>query len=1149
MLIICLFSACAYGQGKATGYTTWDDNYFYVAFRVDDPNITGTNSKIGSDPWKDDSIEIFLETDNKHQSGRSKNSYSMCVSVANGAVVTAGGNDGKRQKKPVYTFKYATYVEGSLNSTDDLDSGYMIELALPWQEMGVTAPKSGETMSFNAIIRMRGDADKFISLSPSVLTEEDIDDASKWTTMVFSAASFGAATLSNDKIVSARYIARLPLIDGQVRPNEWHKNTSFTMQLPIELPKGPRYQLQKMVLAQYFYWYQADARKVAPFSHVRDIKGQSLLIDQPVRGAGPWFSYDRVQWHKNELADMKRAGIDIALPVYQGDINSRTEFADKGLDCMVEAMRELDSEGRSHPLIGMLFDTTSLTAAYGNKVDLHDEEVKRTFYGMIRDFFSHIPEEYRAQVQMGDDRGDKPCYIVDLQTGEPFGEVDPAIISYVNEQFANDFGAGLVWLGGKDVKDKIPGLDGYCSNSASVGFDYSDAGKIKISTVSPGYDCSIISSSAASIRTRDGGDTYKTAWDSALEKHPNWIMIDSWNGLHEGSEICETRQYGTTYLDNTALQTLKFKGPKQYDAKYMRHNTPKIILPGNLYYVDLLIQNDGPEAWKAADGYALAYRWYQDGRVVGETAVKRPIQFDIQPGHSANLAIGVTAVKKDGESLPEGDYELRFEMIRLTEEKWFSSLGDEGFSVPVKIGKPEDVQARFLAVDGPVMIKTATPYTYKVKVRNDGTTDWKAGTFSIGCRLFKITNYIHGGIQNSREEITTVPMKVSIAKDVVPGNTADVTITVDLKDADRKPVPVSKQSEQWSYQLRFDLWDGSKWLSDSGIRPCDRIVDVFDADYGASLVDASVPETMNAGTTTEVKIVVKNNGVETWNPKTHGFGYHWYNLDGSEAVWEGQTTPLKIAVKPGEPAVVTTMVTAPSFDGRYILAFDLIDRDRWASTSEISRGGDLLSGEVTVTNGKLAFVDLTSIADVSITSPDNNRQAGNIDGKGLSFPAEMMLPESGVRKPNSVYPSGYLCSIGERDAVKSGRISFNYLSKGDKSAVACTGQVVSIPEGRYARLHIVACSALGDQESEFGLQYASAIQPAKLTVSSWSGESAKSDQVAFAALHRHSPSGDELKKCYLFSYTIPVDTTQSLKAIVLPKNDKIRVVAITLEKP
>ncbi len=130
---------------------------------------------------------------------------------------------------------------------------------------------------------------------------------------------------------------RSPLIDGVVNDREWHQNTSFAMDLPM--PPGfvyeAKYPVQRMVLAKYLYWYQADPRKDLPVAHITRPDGSSNLVELPDRGIGPWFSADRVQWHKDELAAMANTGFSVVLPDYLGAATVSPGFADKGLDCMV----------------------------------------------------------------------------------------------------------------------------------------------------------------------------------------------------------------------------------------------------------------------------------------------------------------------------------------------------------------------------------------------------------------------------------------------------------------------------------------------------------------------------------------------------------------------------------------------------------------------------------------------------------------------------------------------------------------------------------------------------------------------------------------------------------------------------------------------
>ena len=79
----------------------------------------------------------------------------------------------------------------------------------------------------------------------------------------------------------------------------------------IAPPLGPNVP-PKLVMALYRLDYNGDGRK-APSQKVWDAQGASLLVDQPMNGAGPWFCGLRPLWHRQQLTDMRRAGIEVAL--------------------------------------------------------------------------------------------------------------------------------------------------------------------------------------------------------------------------------------------------------------------------------------------------------------------------------------------------------------------------------------------------------------------------------------------------------------------------------------------------------------------------------------------------------------------------------------------------------------------------------------------------------------------------------------------------------------------------------------------------------------------------------------------------------------------------------------------------------------------
>src|SRR5262249_36152102 len=156
---------------------------------------------------------------------------------------------------------------------------------------------------------------------------------------------------------SPRVYANKPVIDGDVTPGEWNALAGFEFgertgaggaaspvktlaarTRPEFTPRAPRPMVPRsapgdrtvpvaerrpqkrapLVLARYDYWYQGDRRKAIPVVNVLRPNGSSAFVQHPLEGTGPWFSYDRADWHRRQLSDLRRAGIDVILPTYRG---------------------------------------------------------------------------------------------------------------------------------------------------------------------------------------------------------------------------------------------------------------------------------------------------------------------------------------------------------------------------------------------------------------------------------------------------------------------------------------------------------------------------------------------------------------------------------------------------------------------------------------------------------------------------------------------------------------------------------------------------------------------------------------------------------------------------------------------------------------
>ena len=1151
LLILCATIVFAQEQTKdqATCCTTWDDTFLYVSFKVDCPDVQAKHSAPNASVAGDDSVEFYVDTKDSHSAKITPSSFSMAVSASGGCEFRVGNEAGQLAPVQAFTYKFGTNIQGTINNSDDIDMGYSVEIAVPWSLMKCSAPKVGDMMGFNVIIRRHG-GKGFVSLSPNVKSEADISDPSKWSSLVYAAHTFAAVTTNHEKILSTKYVVRSPLIDGTISDKEWNRNTTFWLDMPMDgIVYEAKFPTQHLVMTPYYYWYQGDSRRGAMSRIVGD-DGVYELTNFPAKNAGPWFSYDRVQWHKEELSDIIGVGIGVVLPVYRGDKASRAGFADKGLDCMVSALNELRDEGKPYPRVAMLFDSAAMSAAYGSeKPDLKNEEVQRSFYGMIKDFYDRVPVDFRAIAQAGKPNAGQTANVVFLNDSSCFVDLDSSFISYCNDHFQKDFGCTLVWVASEDYAAKVQGLDGICTYGAGLGAKFDNACRLSIGSVGPGFDNSAVAEAGKTLfRSRMDGQTYNNDWDEILQFNPNWIICDGWTSLQNGSELCSSRQFGNKYVDATAAKVEQFTGKRDNDAQYISWNVPSVIPTKSFAMAEFTIRNAGNSTWKAIDGYALSYRWYRGGRYYGESKVRRPLERDVAPGATVTIPIGIATVNAQGTPIPEGDCEVRVEMIRLSDGKWFSALGDEPLMVPVKIGAPKDWDVEYLSCDTQKLMAPGQSYKTVVKVRNDGTQTWAHGVACLGCKLYKVSNYTHDNPTEVNEEVPIREIRSVLAKDCAPGEVAEFVVDLNLTSPDRKALPAWKSEDVWSYQLRFDIYNGQQWLSELGARTLNRVADIFDSDYGPRLVDAEIPGAVAAGQEFDAKVVVRNTGTQVWDAKKTRIGYHWYSLDGSEITWDDAATPITASLQPGMPMVTPVKVKAPEFDGQYVLVMDVMMNDKWLSLEPLTRGGDILPKTVEVTGGKLAYVDLSAAYDVVASSFDTDRSVGNFSGSGESFPAELIPPDGVTGEIKHAYPAGY---NWKRFEPGQNRISFFYpdKEKGQKSAIACAGQSIAVDKGNYVAVHILGASTRGTQNADISLAYADGTQSAQMIAGDWGVVNVEGTEVGLVARHRHSSEGDEIGKlCCLHTCKIALDPSKTLTAIVLPKNSDIKIVAITLER-
>ncbi|MCX6344294.1 MAG: hypothetical protein NT018_04380 [Armatimonadetes bacterium] len=892
IIMLSAFGASAEEAAKdqAKCFTTWDENYLYLAVKVDSPDIIASHKFDLKNPTAsvgdDDSVTLYIETAGKRPEKIDISCASFVVSPAGGFQFCVG-MDGKLEPKKVLTCKYGINLQGTINNSDDIDMNYSIEMAIPWDVLYEAKPAMGNITSFNVIIRKHNGG--FVSIAPRVKMESDILSPAKWSKLVLAPYSFATATMDREKIVSSKYVVRPPLINGVISEKEWNANTSFLVDLPM--PEGVVYETkfpaQKVALADYFFWGspagKSDAANEPAIS----------LVDFPIRGAGPWVGYDRTQYHKEELADIVTAGIDVVMGHVSAEKKDRV-----GMLRLISAIDELKAEGKAYPLIGMNLSLPANQAADNN-----------ANYKAIKDFFSRVPLEYRAMAQASKPINGQRANVVKCLSN-PVGFAE-----YCANEYEKDFGSSLV-------------------------FPQGVSGSIRIDSVSR------ISGNNSPIATGAETELYNSKWDKAIADNLNWIVCDSWNNLQIGSELCATREYGRKFIDSTAANVKKFRGGFDYDALFVRYNVPSVIPGKQISTAEIEIRNVGNMPWRVTDSIALGYRWYRNGRYFSESKVRRPLERDVMPGETIKVNLGIATIDSRNAAIPNGEAAARIELIRLSDGKWFSAFGDQALVVPITIGAAPQWAATWLSGHLPPMMGTGQSYRTLIRVRNDGSQPWPKGLSKLGCKLFKV--------QDDSGEAAAVPIKdcsALLTKECKSGEIAEFAVNINLIGADKKPLPIWSESDNWSYSIGFDIYNGQKWLSELGVSKLVQTVAIYEKDTGPRIVACGLESKLKAGQTLDTKVVLRNAGKVIWDRKKTKIGYHWYHLDGSEMLWDGIATPLTANVEPGLSIVTTAKVTTPEQDDQYVLVWDLMIDGIWQSTLPLNRGGNTLPVFIEVSKG------------------------------------------------------------------------------------------------------------------------------------------------------------------------------------------------------
>ena len=1092
-------------------YSFWNRDYFCVAARVPDTIITGLSNAPMSAPEQDDAIEFDFNL--PLRGGLS--AHRLIISAAEGMTLLTRDERGNWRSDNSWirgprTIKYAVAINGTLNNPKDTDVEFAVECAIPWQYLG-GVPSSDREIGFNVVNWMQGDNEGVASWSRYVSTPGEVGETGRWGRMLITRnsalnAGAGTAALCPPNPVE-------PFIDGQLTAQEWMaaSSLSFDKPEPQFAPSPPTAGTPPFGALLAIYRYDWD-----PGAFWQE-NGEPATVDQPKEGAGPWYSYTRVDWHRGQLDEVKRAGIDILLPHYRGDAESRRTWARTGLDRMTQALKEMRAEGKSYPLVGMYLDTDALKGA-----DLKSVAGQDLITGMIRDFFLHVPREFRAQLGGG----------VPVMLGEPEGlaDWDGGFGPYVEERLGK-----IAWLGSAAWREK--GAGGFYAyvRLRTSGLGQEGTGGVTALSIAPGY-CPP-PGTLGDMRPRRDGRAYRADWQRVLAASPELVVIDSWNDFANGTEIAPSRQYGFAYADATRVAKAQLGSGQAHSLRLLQSNAPAMLKPGADYLVEFVIENNGTEDIETGRVITADYRITRrrDGGVVQQRVGAQGLQ--VLAGQIRRTPVVISTKDSSGRPLPPGEYLFSLVVIKTRVPLLRSSLVAREaaeLTTPITVGAPPARKATVISTSLPSSMEAGATEQVTVRLRNDGAETWKAKETRVTYRW-----QLHYD-ESPQPDVTVAKASLSgdsgvlMLKDVAPGEVVSVEVAV-MAQVGGPETPTLPMLHH--YRVQWDVVDKAGSFLEAGQPLCDEAIRIVRSDPGAIVESVSAPLAMDAGGKAEVAVVVGNAGQRAWKAADTAVQCEWYSWDGKRPLLAASPARLPVDVGPGKKTTVVVALEAPKTAGPYRLVWRVVGKEAGQS----GRRRDLQVTPVMVRGGAFRALDLSSLTNVVAVTTDSYRAKGDFDGSGRSLPAEGLCPDvSGATE--GLYPSGYYAPILGSELPAP--FSYPDVSSGVGAAVACDGQSLELGPG-VKRVHLLAASTGAAQQITVTLKSADgASRETTVQAPSWL-EKAEGVPVAACTRYVRTLNGDDASTpAYLYHLTLAAEGAVRLE---LPNKAAVKILALTVE--
>ncbi len=315
---------------------------------------------------------------------------------------------------------------------------------------------------------------------------------------------------------------------------------------------------------------------------------ESSVKNGTMEHMGTWFDWMNASWHEWEMRGMMRAGIDVLIPVYWWN-GLHNSWSIAGLQTLVSARNDLApklvTEGQASsiadalskiPRIAPFYDTTCMKQLWAYNMSITSPESYDWYFEngtgadlnspyWMNEFWQNIDDFLRLL----DDNGTyfwNGRYVVWMYSDAWFDDVGTEVLEYCRLQCLAKYGRSIYFVGPDGWRKA--GADGLCNWGSCFGaVNPQPRGIIPCAAVSPGYyNLGAIAIQTPLYKTRSF-TRYQQEWRQVMDLGAAWVHVETWNELHEGTNIAWTQEYGYDWIDATRAMTDEFHALTGYDVR------------------------------------------------------------------------------------------------------------------------------------------------------------------------------------------------------------------------------------------------------------------------------------------------------------------------------------------------------------------------------------------------------------------------------------------------------------------------------------------------------------------------------------------------------------------------------------------------------